>query len=67
MVSSYLERPLRTMAQVLEARARPAGASGPDSVELLVRLLTENTNQDGAPEAPAPASRQSSLDRRRAA
>ncbi len=67
MVSSYLERPLRTVAQVLEARALPAATSGPGSVEVLVRLLTEDTNQNGALEAPAPANRRPSLDRRRAA
>ncbi len=66
MVSSYLERSLRTLEQALDERASrraPAPAaryaksheSGPDSIELLVRLLTETTNRDGAIEAPAPA------------
>ncbi len=54
MVSSYLELPLRTLEQALADRARPAAPpAGPDltepgSVELLVRLLTENTDRDGA-------------------
>ncbi len=67
MVSSYLERPLRTLEQALEDRARPAGPpagpdlTGPGSVELLVRLLTENTDQDSAIDQQPP------LDRRRAA
>ncbi len=65
MVSSYLTQPLRTLEQALDDRARPAGpAAGPpagpqvtglDPVELLVRLLTDPTNQDGATEASAPA------------
>ncbi len=75
MISSYLERPLRTLEQALEDRVRPAGPpAGPDltglgPVELLVRLLTENTIQDGAIEAPASAAagQRSPLDRNRAA
>ena len=84
MVSSYLKRSLRTLEQAIEDRASrraPAPAarhanshvSGPGSIELLVRLLTENTNQDGAIEAPAPAlapvaaGPRSPLDRDRAA
>ena len=81
MVSSYLERPLRSMGQALDDRASrraptPAAGyadshvTGSDSVELLVRLLTENTDQDGALEAPASSSaarRRSPLDRYRAA
>jgi hypothetical protein len=79
MISSYLERPLRTLEQALADRARapgsrsaqPAGPdlTGPGSVELLVRLLTENTDKDGALEAPAfaAAGQRSPLDRRRAA
>ncbi len=75
MISSYLERPLRSMDQALADRARLAGpsagpdATGPGSVELLVRLLTENTDKDGALEAPAfaAAGQRSPLDRRRAA
>ncbi len=69
MVSSYLTGPLRTLEQALDDRARPAGPSaglpaGPPAgpqvtglgpVELLVRLLTDPTNQDGATEASAPA------------
>ncbi len=85
MVSSYLKRPLRTLEQALDDRARPAEPPagppvgppiGPDvtghgPVELLVRLLTEPTNQDGAIEAsaqaPAAAGQRSPLDRYRAA
>jgi len=61
------------MEQALEARARTAGpdATGSNSVESLVRLLTDNVDQDVALEAPAPApgaaDQRSSLDRRRAA
>ncbi len=66
MASAYLERSLRTLETAIEDRASrraPAPAaryansheSGPDSIELLVRLLTETTNRDGAIEAPAPA------------
>jgi hypothetical protein len=66
MVSSYLERSLRTLEKALDDRALPRApapaarhanfhASGPGSIELLVRLLSENTNQDGAIEAPPPA------------
>ncbi len=72
MVSSYLDRPLRTLTQALDDRASrrapaPAAryanshASGPDSIELLVRLSTENTDQDGALDQRPP------LNRRRAA
>ena len=71
MASSYLERPLRTLEQVLDERASrraptPAARyadphiSGPDSIELLARALTEDANQDGA-------GQRSSLRRRRAA
>ncbi len=81
MVSSYLERPLRTLEQALDDRARypgpPAGSpagldvTGLDPVEVLVRLLTENTNQGGAIEAPAlvpaAAGQRSPLDRYHAA
>ena len=84
MVSCYLERSLRTLEQALDDRASrraPAPAaryansheSGPDSIELLVRLSTETTKQDGAIEAPAPAlapaaaGPRSPLDRDRAA
>ncbi len=89
MVSSYLERSLRTLEQAVEDRALAPGAgsarpgdrpgnppggapAGPDvtglgPVELLVRSLTENTNQDGAIEAPAAARQRSPLDRYRAA
>ncbi len=82
MVSSYLERSLRTLEQALDDRASrraPAPAaqaahaqvSRPGSIELLVRLLTENTDQDGAIAAPAPtpaaAGQRSPLDRHRAA
>ena len=66
MGSAYLERSLRTLETAIEDRASrraPAPAaryaksheSGPDSIELLVRSLTETTNRDGAIEAPAPA------------
>lgn len=89
MISSYLERPLRTLEQALEDRAQAPGArsaqravpptgphlAGPDSVELLVRLLTENIDQYSAFETPTPgpalapaaARQRSPLDRRRAA
>ncbi len=84
MVSSYLQRSLRTLEKAIEDRASrraPAPAaryansheSGPDSIELLVLLLTETTQQDGALEAPAPAlapaaaGPRSPLDRDRAA
>ena len=87
MISSYLERPLRTLEKAIEDRAQAPGAlsarpavppavppadpdvTGPDSIELLVRLLSENTDQDGAPEAlsPAAARQRSPLDRFRAA
>ena len=84
MVSFYLERSLRTLEQAIEDRASrraPAPADrhanshegGPDSIELSVRLLSENTNQDGAIEAPAPtlapaaAGQRTPLDRDRAA
>lgn len=81
MISSYLERPLRTLEQALEDRAQravpPTGPdlAGPDSVELLVRLLTENIDQYSAFETPTPgpalapaaAHQRSPLDRRRAA
>ena len=81
MVSSYLDRPLRTLEQAVDDRASrraptPAAryadshVSGPDSVELLVRLLTENTDPDGALETPTPApaaGQRSPLDRYRAA
>ena len=74
MVSSYLERSLRTLEQAIEDRAQAPGAraarlpdppavpdvTGLGPVELLVRLLTENTSQDGAIEAPASAARQRS-------
>ncbi len=66
MVSAYLKRSLRTLAKAIDDRASrraPAPAaqydnsheSGPDSIELLVRLLTETINRDGAIEAPASA------------
>ncbi len=64
MVSSYLELPLRTLEQALADRARAPGGSditGPGSVELLVRLLSENASQDGA------LDQQPLLDRRHAA
>ena len=82
MASSYLDRPLRTLEQALDDRASrraPAPAaqdadaqfSAPGSIELLVRLLTENTGRDGAIEAPAlapaAAGPRSPLHRRRAA
>ncbi len=80
MASSYLERPLRTLEQVLDERASrraPAPAAryadphvnGPDSIELLARALTEDANRDGAIEAPAPAAagQRSPLRRRHAA
>lgn len=97
MVSSYLERPLRTVKQAIEDRARapvarstqPAGPSaaaagappggpdltGPGSVDLLVRLLSENVDQYSAVETPTPgpalthaaARQRSPADRRRAA
>ena len=67
MVSSYLKLPLRTLEQALDDRAgvpgtrsaKPAGANltGPGSVELLVRLLTENTDQDGAIDQQPPLNR----------
>ncbi len=72
MISSYLEQPLRTLEQALEDRTRrraPGAATvrsadsditGAGSIELLVRLLTEDTDQDGA-------RRRSPLHRRRAA
>jgi hypothetical protein len=64
MVSSYLDRPLRTLEQVLDDRASrrtptqadryaDSHASGPDSVELPARSPAENIDQDGAPEATA--------------
>ncbi len=83
MVSSYLERSLRTLEKAIEDRTQAPGARSawpadppavPDAtglgpVELLVRSLTENTYQDGAIEAPAPAAarQRSPLDRTRAA
>ena len=79
MVSSYLERPLRSLEQAIEDRLRrPAAArivdpniTGSGAVELFVRLLTENADQVGAVEGPAPTSaetrQRSPLDRRRAA
>jgi hypothetical protein len=56
MVSSYLKQPLRTLEQALDdrtrrpARARPTNPdiTDPDSVALLVRLLSENPDQDSA-------------------
>ncbi len=80
MASSYLERPLRTLEQVLDERASrraptPAARyadphiSGPDSIELLARALTEDANRDTAIEARAPAAagQRSSLRSRHAA
>ena len=72
MISSYLARPLRTLEQALEDRAQPADPdfNEPGSVELLVRLLAESTDQNSGIEAPAPASagrQRSPLDRTRAA
>ena len=83
MISSYLERSLRTLEKAIEDRAQAPGAlsarpvdapaepdvTGPGSIDLLVRLLTEDTDQDGALEAPSPASarKQSPLNRFRAA
>ncbi len=75
MVSSYLTRPLRTLEQAVDDRARPAGpqVTGLGPVELSVRLLTDPTNQDGATEASAPAlapaaaGQRSPMDRYRAA
>ncbi len=81
MISSYLERPLRTLEQALDDRAQRAvlrtgsDLTGPGSVELLVRVLTEKTNHYGALEVPTPtlapayttARQRSPLDRRRAA
>jgi hypothetical protein len=81
MISSYLERPLRTLEQALEDRAQcavpPTGPNltGLGPVELLVRLLTENIDQYSAFESPTPgpalapaaARQRSPLDRRRAA
>ncbi len=66
MVSSYLERPLRTLEQALEERERVQGASlelGPatpaspavdryDPIGALVRLLTND--HDTAADGPAP-------------
>ena len=71
MISSYLDRPLRTLEQALDDRASrraPAPAAryadsdvtGPGSIEPLVRSLPENTDQDGT-------GQRSPLDRRRAA
>ena len=68
MISSYLERPLRTLEQALVDRAQarvarsaqPASApAGPDltglgPVELVVRLLSENIDQYSAFETPTP-------------
>jgi len=80
MASSYLERPLRTLEQVLDERASrrsptPAAryadphVSGPDSIELLARALAEDASQDGAnpAQALAAAGQRSSLRSRRAA
>ncbi len=64
MVSSYLDRPLRTLEQVLDDRASrrtptqadryaDSHASGPDSVELPARSPAENIDPDGALEAAA--------------
>jgi hypothetical protein len=51
MISSYLTRPLRTLEQALEDRARPVDPDfdEPGSVELLVRLLAESTDQQRSP------------------
>ncbi len=51
MISSYLTRPLRTLEQALEDRARPGDPDfdEPGSVELLVRLLAESTDQQRSP------------------
>ncbi len=65
MVSSYLKLPLRTLEQALEDRAQapsagsgqPVDLAGSGSVELLLRLLTENTGQDGAIDSQPPLSR----------
>ncbi len=79
-----LEKAIEDRAQAPGARSArsadpavgaPVGpnVTGLGSVELLVRVLTENTNQDGAIEAPAPtlaraaAGQRSPLDRNRAA
>ena len=72
MISSYLNRPLRTLKQALEDQAQPADPNSdePGSVELLVRLLAESTDQNSGTEAPASGSadrRRSPLDRNRAA
>ncbi len=83
MVSSYLERSPRTLEKAIEDRAQAPGAlsarpvdapaepdvTGLGPVELMVSSLTENTDQDGALEAPSPASarKQSPLNRFRAA
>jgi len=51
MISSYLTRPLRTLEQALEDRTRPVDPDfdEPGSVELLVRLLAESTDQQRSP------------------
>ncbi len=75
MVSSYLEQPLRSLAQALDDRAAARDGdyhvSEQGSIELLVSLSTENTNHDGAAEASAidsgAARRRSPLGRYRAA
>jgi len=72
MISSYLNRPLRTLAQALEDRAQPADPNfdEPGSVELLVRLLAESTDQNSDIETPASGSaarQRSPLGRNRAA
>lgn len=80
MVSSYLERPLRTLEQALEDRARartssgarsaPAAdprASGSGSVELLVYLLSDGARPAGGNADTAAAPEGSRPERRRAA
>ncbi len=51
MISSYLNRPLRTLEQALDDLAQPADPdfNEPGSVELLVRLLAESTDQQRSP------------------